>query len=108
MKQHSIIVKGDQNKESFPQNPPENEVCVKIYVAEHCEVCDYAYEIAATIRDNYPDVELQIVDMGNPSEQIPENVFATPTYLLNGRVWSLGNPSPDQIDQTLNDIIAST
>lgn len=105
MEQHSIIVKSDQCEESTPQIPQKNGVCVKIYVAEHCQMCGYAYEIAATIRDNYPDVALQIVDMGNPSEQIPENVFATPTYLLNGRVWSLGNPSLDQVNETLNDIV---
>ena len=34
----------------------------------------------------------------NRPEQIPEAVFATPTYLLNGRVWSLGNPSHAQIN----------
>ena len=42
-----------------------------------------------------------MVDMETTTEAIPEAVFATPTYLLNGRVWSLGNPSPAKVQETL-------
>lgn len=68
-----------------------------IYVASHCEVCRYAVEIAADIRQRYPHVLLRVIDLETSREPIPEAVFATPTYLLDGRVWSLGNPSEAQI-----------
>ena len=42
-----------------------------------------------------------MIDMEHPLEAIPEAVFATPTYLLNGRLWSLGNPSPAKVQETL-------
>lgn len=71
-----------------------------IYVAEHCMNCAYAYEVADRIRHDYPQVTLQIVDVSQPDAVVPEAVFATPTYLLNGRVWSLGNPSSDKISDT--------
>ncbi|MEZ4612544.1 MAG: hypothetical protein R2838_20260 [Caldilineaceae bacterium] len=32
-----------------------------------------------------------------PDAVVPEVIFATPTYLLDGRVWSLGNPSAEKI-----------
>ena len=67
-----------------------------IYVAEHCPICHYAFEVADDIRQRFPDVNLRIVDLETADEEIPERVFATPTYLLNGRVWSLGNPSAAQ------------
>jgi len=81
----------------------KNDVSVRIYVMENCFACDYAMEVAETIQDKFPEVDVRIVDMANPSEAIPDNVFATPTYLLNGRVWSLGNPSPEQVTDTLTE-----
>lgn len=73
-----------------------------IYVAPHCSVCAYAYEVAEDIKQRFPDVNLKLVDMESTTEPIPETVFATPTYLLNGRVWSLGNPSPDMVVDTFS------
>lgn len=69
-----------------------------LYVSAHCPTCAYALKIAEFIRAQFPTVTLRIIDIHQTTEQIPEAVFATPTYLLNGRVWSLGNPSHAQID----------
>ena len=68
-----------------------------IYVAPHCHICDYAYEVAETIRQQYPQVQVRIIDLHTTPEAIPEIVCVTPTYLLNGQMWSLGNPSPAKI-----------
>ena len=73
-----------------------------IYVSSHCSVCAYAYEVSEDIKQRFPDVNLKLVDMESTTEPIPETVFATPTYLLNGRVWSLGNPSPDMVVDTFS------
>lgn len=77
---------------------------VAIYVAPHCNNCRYAYIIADQIRSEFPQVNLRIVDLSEPNEPIPESVFATPTYLLNDRVWSLGNPSHQQVRDTLGEL----
>lgn len=74
---------------------------VEIYVTDHCFVCEYSYEIAAMIRQEFPDVALEVINMSDPSREIPAAVFATPTYLLNGKVWSLGNPSPQEVRSRL-------
>lgn len=76
-------------------------IAIDIYIAQHCGTCAYAYEVAAEIRRQFPHVQVRMIDMANPRESIPAAVFATPTYLLNGRVWSLGNPSPTQVHETL-------
>jgi predicted thioredoxin/glutaredoxin len=75
---------------------------ITIYVAQHCATCDYSFQVAAEIRREFPHVQVRIVDLEQTTEAIPEAVFATPTYLLNGRVWSLGNPSPAQVEETLS------
>ncbi len=79
---------------------PQHEV--SIYVAEHCALCAYAHEIAALIRQEFPTVRVRMVDVGAAGETLPESVFATPTYLLDGRRWSLGNPSPADVIETLS------
>lgn len=75
---------------------------IMIYVAQHCGTCEYSYQVAEEIRREFPQVQVHIVDLEQTTEVIPEVVFATPTYLLNGRVWSLGNPSPEQVEETLS------
>jgi len=95
------------DKPTQPAQPKEagldsQAVQVEIYVAEHCVICEYAYEVADSIRTDFPDVDLRIIDLSQTSEAIPDAVFATPTYLLNGRLWSLGNPSPQDVQERLS------
>lgn len=56
-------------------------------------MCAYAYRVAEEIRRDFPAVKVRLITFNVTQEAIPEAVFATPTYLLNGRIWSLGNPS---------------
>jgi predicted thioredoxin/glutaredoxin len=79
----------------------EDQVEVTIYVAQHCHTCDYSYQVAEDIQRDFPDVNVRIIDLEHTTEMVPEAVFATPTYLLNGLVWSLGNPSPAKVEETL-------
>lgn len=75
---------------------------VSIYVAQHCALCAYAHEIATLIRQEFPAITVRMVDVAAAGEPLPESVFATPTYLLDGRRWSLGNPSPADVIETLS------
>lgn len=81
---------------------PAKAIRVEIYVTEHCRICEYAYEVAKVIRSDFPEIELRVIDLAQATEEIPEAVFATPTYLLNGRLWSLGNPSPEDVQERLS------
>jgi alkyl hydroperoxide reductase subunit AhpF len=76
-----------------------------IYVSMHCPVCEYAFEVAAIIRHNFSKVQVCLIDIHGMQEIIPEAVFATPTYLLNGRLWSLGNPSLEKIYETFQNFV---
>lgn len=80
----------------------KSAIRVEIYVADHCLSCEYAYEIAGTIEEKFPAVDLRIINLSQTTEPIPDAVFATPTYLLNGRLWSLGNPSSADIQARLS------
>ena len=71
---------------------------LSVYVSRHCANCRVASETAADIRARYPQVEVRVIDLETTAEPVPDAVFATPTYLLDGRAWRLGNPSRQQIE----------
>lgn len=86
--------------------PMENAIRVDIFIAKHCFVCEYSHEVAAFIRAEFPQIQLRLIDMDNPQIEIPDFVFATPTYLLNGRLWSLGNPSNEDVLDKIGSMLA--
>lgn len=63
---------------------------LQIFVAEGCWSCEESRRIAAETQARFEDVEVVVLDL--LSDECPPNVFAAPTYLLNGRIISLGNP----------------
>ncbi|MEW5961483.1 MAG: thioredoxin family protein [Chloroflexota bacterium] len=70
---------------------------LKIFVTEHCSGCVEALRIAAEVSQDYPHLGVEVIDIGAPEVSVPEAVFATPTYMLNHRIVSLGNPSPAEV-----------
>lgn len=75
-----------------------------IYLSNHCPTCAYAYSVAEAIQRDFPAVHVRLINLNETAEAIPEAIFATPTYLLNGRIWSLGNPSPEKINATFRNL----
>jgi hypothetical protein len=71
-------------------------------VETHHQAVSLADEAAA----RYPDVVVRLIDLdelgGNPP---PDPVVAVPTYLLNGRVVSLGNPYPEELFARLHEAV---
>ncbi len=49
---------------------------------------------------------MELVDLS--TQQRPENIFAVPTYTLNGKVISLGNPYPRELRQKLQSALSDT
>ena len=70
---------------------------LKIFIAENCPGCDEAHSIMAHIEQNHPELAVEIINITITQTIVPEAVFATPTFMLNDRIVSLGNPSPEQI-----------
>ena len=66
---------------------------LEIYVASHCVGCQEAMRIADLAQGIAGlDVAVINLDHATPARPVPDNVVAVPTYLLDGRVVSLGNP----------------
>ncbi len=79
---------------------------LKVFVAEHCPGCNEARTVVTRIERDYPDITVEIVDINDSQVVIPEAVFATPTFMLNNRIVSLGNPHPDQIARWVEEAMA--
>lgn len=69
---------------------------LEIYLADHCDNCQEALRLAE-LAETVPNVEVSVVNLDSPHAQVPQSVVAVPTYLLDGRVISLGNPYPDEL-----------
>ena len=75
---------------------------LQVYIAEHCWTCRETTLIVAEVAAAYPDVTCQVLDLATVEQ--PENVFAVPTYVLNGRVIFMGNPTPEQLSRRLEEL----
>ena len=73
---------------------------LEIYVREGCWSCAEAERIIADVQQEFPAVQMELRDIDQCEP--PEIVFATPTYLLNGRVLFLGNPTRAELSRKLN------
>ena len=65
---------------------------LQVFVAKQCWGCQRARAIAAQVRKDCPELTVKVIDVGDKGVEKPPEVFATPTFILNGKVVSLGNP----------------
>ena len=72
-----------------------------IYIDDCCETCDHARQIAEQVRERMPQVEVNLIELTGDK---PNNVFAVPTYLLDGATLFLGNPSEAELFDRLETI----
>jgi hypothetical protein len=62
-----------------------------IYITDQCTNCREAVLIAEQAR-SIAGLSVTVVNLDEPGRRVPPQVFATPTYVLDGLVVSLGNP----------------
>jgi hypothetical protein len=83
------------------RQPPRLDV----YVSSHCPNCGEARRMAAEAAAIYATLVVRIIDLDTNEAMRPEYVVAAPTYVLNGRVISLGNPYPDELLARLLEVV---
>jgi len=75
---------------------PDRAPRLQIYVARHCPICEEARRLARVVRYKFPALAVDVIDLTHSKAEAGE-VFAVPTYVLNGRVRFLGNPSEEEL-----------
>jgi len=66
---------------------------LEIVVPPHCFGCARARTLAATIAAHDPALDVRVVDLSEPDVQVPPGLVAVPSYVLNGRILFIGNPT---------------
>ncbi len=68
------------------------EHTLKIFITQDCPNCAETLLIVHHIRQDHPHLSIEIIDIADQQATVPEAIFATPTFMLDNRVVSLGNP----------------
>ncbi len=80
-------------------------VHLEIYVERGCSACRRSLSLAAEVRDRFPQVRLRVVDVSSGGGDYRHLVTATPTFVLNGSTFSLGNPSGPELERVILDLL---
>jgi len=80
-------------------------VNLEIYVARGCVTCSRSRALAERIRERFPAVVVRVIDLTSEQGEHGDLVAATPTFVLNGRVLSLGNPSEEELEAAITALL---
>lgn len=82
----------------------EHAVELQVFVEADCDSCERALGLAQEVDNDYPELLVRVVDLGESASR-PEDVFAVPTFMLNGRVLSLGNPQRSRLREEIEALL---
>ena len=71
-----------------------------VYIEDSCWTCAESRRIVGLVAPLVPTVEIELRDLSD--ERRPPSVFASPTYVLDGQVIFLGNPTVEELVEKLN------
>ncbi len=74
---------------------------LRIFVDGGCPVCAEAHRLAGIAQEQLPLLDVELIDITVQGTPIPKQVFAVPTYVLNGKTQWLGNPDEIEFIQHL-------
>lgn len=66
---------------------------LQVVVTTDCPSCGEARRLVEEARRRYPAVTIDVINLAQAPERLPASVFAVPTYLIDGRIVSLGTPA---------------
>lgn len=77
---------------------------LQVYVQPGCPQCERATELAQEIDGDYEQLAVEVIDMATaPAHH--DDVFAVPTFILNGKVISLGNPGRNDLRREIESLL---
>jgi predicted thioredoxin/glutaredoxin len=79
----------------MPVSREESTMHLDIYVTDQCTNCGEALLMAGRAR-TIAGLKVAIINLDQPGQPIPSHVVAVPTYMLDGKVASLGNPEREE------------
>lgn len=80
-------------------------LALEIVIANHCRQCRESVRVGDALQREFPSLDVRVIDLDAPEAIKPEVVFAVPSFLLNGRVVSLGNPEVAELSGTIRALL---
>jgi hypothetical protein len=77
-----------------------------VYTATHCPVYNRTWNLIAQFNQHHPQIPMQVINLDDPDIECPSLVIGTPTYMWNGKIIFLGNPSETDLIFQLSKIQA--
>ncbi len=78
---------------------------LQIVVSRDCPTCEESRTVALEMHEMFPLLEVELIDL-DAGRPVPDGVVATPTYLLDGTVISLGNPRREDLVRKITELHA--
>jgi hypothetical protein len=78
---------------------------LQIFIEAGCWNCVESRRLVGEFAPQFPQVVMELVDLAQ--QRRPEYVFAVPTFVLNGKIISLGNPYPAELRRKLQEALNS-
>lgn len=83
-----------------------DSIRLEVYVDDDCLTCSRSLAVAADVRNAFPEVDVLVVGPDSAQGGYRHLVAAVPTYILNGRVVSLGNPTLTDLSAAIRGLTA--
>ena len=78
---------------------------LQIYVAPHCAGSERARLLAEQMQTLFPALAIEVIDLARQTAP-PDFLIGTPTFALDGRVLSLGNPPEAVLARRIEDALS--
>lgn len=79
-----------------------NQHEVTVYVTPGCVGCDLTLDLIARIESaESGSGQIQVVDTSVDQSNLPSDLFAAPSWYVDGVLFSLGNPTIEQLRNAL-------
>ncbi len=77
---------------------------LQVFVEAGCDLCRRALHLAEEVDGADPGLAVRVIDVSEAAER-RDDVFAVPTFVLNGRVFSLGNPEQSFLREAIESLL---
>ena len=92
------MARTERHQTDAPAPVASDTAWLTVYVEEGCRACGHALEVIERVQREFPALRISTVDLGGvSSHEIPNGVFAAPTFVLDGEVISLGTPTWERL-----------
>lgn len=77
---------------------------LEVYVDDDCLNCSRSAALAAEVQAAFPGIEVAVLEPPHERGTYRHLVAAVPTYILNGTIVSLGNPTFARLSEVIEEL----